>query len=69
MPSVVTKRGQAIHVAVNEETTKLDEPVLTDMLHYGHLSEEKLRAGLQKEMEAMKNFDVYEEVLASELPQ
>ena len=43
--------------------------MLTDMMHYGHLNEERLRVGLQKEMEAMKSFDVYEEVLAHELPQ
>ena len=62
IPTIVTKKGQAIDLAVNEETTQLDEPILVDMFHYGHLDEKKLKVGLQKEMEAMRNFDVYTEV-------
>ena len=68
VPTIVTKKGQAIDLAVNEETTQLDEPVLVDMFHYGHLDEEKLKLGLQKEMEAMRDFDVYTEVDKDSLP-
>ena len=62
VPTVITKKGQSIDLAVNEETTQLDEPILVDMYHYGHLDEKKLKVGLQKEMNAMINFDVYTEV-------
>ena len=65
VPSIVTKKGETIEIAVNEENEKFDYAVLTDMFHYGHLDEEKLRAGLRKEMDAMTTFYVYEEVDAN----
>ena len=50
-------------------TIKFDYAVLTDMFHYSHLDEEKLRAGLKKEMDAMTTFDLDEEVDANYVDQ
>ena len=62
IPSVTTRKGDKIEVAVNEEEWRLSEPILQEMRHYGNLDETKLRAGMDKEMTAMKSFGVYEEV-------
>ena len=52
---------------MNEETLHLSEPILQDMKAYGDLDPDKLRAGMMKEMNAMKDFEVYEEVAATSL--
>ena len=62
VPAVTTKRGLNIKVTVNEEATALADPILMDMKNYGDLDPEKTKAGMNKEMKAMREFDVYEEV-------
>ena len=60
IPKVSTKKGQLVEVSVNEEQLKLDEPVIRDLHSYGDgdVPKETLSAGLQKEMSALKDFDV-----------
>ena len=63
VPSVRTKRGGSVDVSTNEDYVRLEEPVITDMKGTT-MSPEKVKAGIQKEMESMDYFDVYEEVPA-----
>ena len=63
----MTKKGKETKVEVNEGFCEIPEAVLCDFHHYGHLDEEKLQRGLQEEMQAMKDFDVFEEVAAADL--
>ena len=51
---VLTKRGKAIQVSVNEETTILDIADLTTMPEQHNCDEKKLREGLDEEMTSMK---------------
>ena len=64
---VATKRGQQVSVEINEE----EEMRLTDPL-FGHqlltdLPADTLHVGMQKEMDSMKSFGVYEETTADQL--
>ena len=60
------KKGQTIDVEINEQEMRLDDPILHDSLTQD-FSAEKLRLGMNKEMESMRHFDTYEEVMAEEL--
>ena len=70
VPRVSTKKGKRVEIAVNEEELKLDEPVIHDLHSYGDgdFPQDVLSAGLKKEMQALKDFDVYEEVGLSQVP-
>ena len=63
-PKVSTRKGQLIEVAVNEDKQALEDPVIIDLHSYGDgdFPQDVLTAGLQKEMQALTDFDVYEEV-------
>ena len=59
IPRVTTSQGKTVEVAVNEEDLALPEPILL-VLKYSDkdkvLEPDKLRAGMDKEMTAMKEF-------------
>ena len=56
---VATKRGQKVNVETNEEEEmRLTEPILGHQL-LSDWPEDKLHAGMQKEMESMRSFGVY----------
>ena len=63
------RNGEDVEITVNEdkseiyeqqqELVKLEEPLIYDS---GEFDYDKLKDGMQKEMESMKKFEVYEEV-------
>ena len=64
---VSTKRGKEVEIKVNEDDDlRLSDPLLAaEQLE--EWPEEKLRLGMQKEMESLKSFDVYKETTADKL--
>ena len=61
-----TKRGDVIDVVTNEtiDEMRLDDPLISTAMK-AEFPEEKLRAGMEKEMTSMKSFEVYDEVHVS----
>ena len=61
--------GKNVEIYVNqdEEEVKLQEPRLLE--NTSEFPDDLLRAGMQKEMKAMKNFQVYDEVKKADLPE
>ena len=63
VPAVTTRQGETVDVSVKEESWSLPEPILKETKIYGEgLDPVKLQAGMQKEMQAMSDFDVKEDV-------
>ena len=64
---ISTKRGKEVEVNVNEDDElRLSDPLL-GAEQLDEWPEEKLRQGMQKEMESLKSFDVYEETTADKV--
>jgi hypothetical protein len=65
---VSTKKGHAIDVATNDATDelKLDDPLLTDSM-MSEFPTDKLREGMNEEMDSMRHFNVYTELRATDL--
>jgi hypothetical protein len=61
---VILRNGTKVKIEVNEEpTTEVHDDFNPDDHH-----EDRLRAAMDKEMDSMKNFDVYEELPRDQLP-
>ena len=68
------RNGEDVEITVNEdkseiyeqqqELVKLEEPLIYDS---GEFDYDKLKDGMQKDMESMKKFEVYEEVNVEQL--
>ena len=65
---VSTRNGKNVEIHVNEdeEEKRLQEPQLLE--NTSEYPDDLLRQGMQKEMKAMKTFEVYDEVKKTDLP-
>ena len=67
LDKIQTKKGQQVDIATNEEEElRLDNPLLTTQ-QLNEYPEDKLTEAMHKEMESMRSFDVYIELLESDV--